>query len=292
MSTACLHLAFQADQNYVDGLVATLCSALRHLPRGLRVEAYVIDCGIDAVTRHRLSGFIAMRDRDITLTFLTLDADVLAGLPFPEGLQHANRSVYGRLFLPELLPALHRILYLDCDLIVDADVSPLASLALGDAVVAAALDEEQKTAADAPEFNSGVMVMDLRAMRESHLTRRALESAAQRNPRHGDQTLLNELLRGQWKRLDRRWNRQVFLLAGFSVFRTEPNTIWHVYMGRKPWHFHRVGARGLVAQYYAILDREGWVTTFSPGFYMNASPRRDLLKRASAACRRLLGRLR
>ena len=71
--------------------------------------------------------------------------------------------------------------------------------------MAAAVDEEVKSDAGAGEFNSGVMVMDLEAMRASGLTRRALATAGQQNTRHGDQTLLNELLRGQWTPLDPRW---------------------------------------------------------------------------------------
>lgn len=282
-----LHLAFQTDQNYVDGFVATLYSVVRHLPRHTRVEAFVIDCGILPETRHRLSRLFALRHPRVTLNYLLIDADVLARLPFPAGLQHANRSVYARLFLPELLPALDRILYLDCDLIVDTDLSSLAVLPLDGAVVAAARDEEQTNAEDdAPDFNSGLMVMDLAAMRATDLTRRAVESAGAQNPRHGDQTLLNALLRGHWKCLDGRWNRQVFLLPTFSVFRTEPRSVWHIYMGRKPWHFHREGARGLVAEYYALLEQAGWMPTFSPWIHMRTEPGRDRLKRLHAAvCR-------
>jgi lipopolysaccharide biosynthesis glycosyltransferase len=288
MSAPVLHLAFQTDQNYVDGFVATLFGVLRHLPRATRVEVFVIDCGILPETRHRLTWLFARRPSRVTLTYLLIDADVLDRLPFPAGLQHANRSVYARLFLPELLPAIDRILYLDCDLIVDADLSPLSVLPFDGAVIAAALDEEQKNVdGTAPDFNSGLMVMDLAAMRAGNLTRLAVESAGAQNTRHGDQTLLNSLLRGRWKRLDRRWNRQVFLLPAFSVFRTEPRTVWHIYMGRKPWHFHRKGARGLVAEYYEILDQAGWIPTFLPQFYMNAATGRDRVKRLCAALRRV-----
>ncbi|MBC8012402.1 MAG: hypothetical protein H7067_20155, partial [Burkholderiales bacterium] len=254
--------------------------------RSTRVEAYVIDCGIHTDTRHRLTRLVATRLRNVSLTFLALEADVLARMPFPAGLQHANRSVYARLFLPELLPDLKRVIYLDCDLLIDRDISTLATFPLDGAVVAAALDEQQTTSDAAPEFNSGVMLMDLDAMRKSEFSRRAVASAAQRNPRHGDQTLLNELLRDQWARLGRHWNRQVFLLPTFSIFRTEPSSIWHIYMGRKPWHFHREGARGLVAEYYALLERVGWVSTFSPELHLNAPRGRDRTKRAFAALRR------
>jgi lipopolysaccharide biosynthesis glycosyltransferase len=270
----------------VDGLVATLCGVVENLPRSTRVEARVINCGIHTDTRHRLVRLVATRLPAVTLTFLALETDVLARMPFPAGLRHANRSVYARLFLPELLPDLDRVIYLDCDLLVDRDISALANVPLNGAVVAAALDQEQSTSDGVPQFNSGVMVMDLRAMRETRLSQRAVASAAERNPRHGDQTLLNELLLNQWARLDPSWNRQVFLLPTFSIFRDEPASIWHIYMGRKPWHFHREGARGLVAEYYATLERIGWVATFTPELHLNAPRGRDRTKRLLAALRR------
>lgn len=281
-----LHLAFQADQNYVDGLVATLGGVARHLPRNRTATVSVIDCGIRPDTRQRLAQLVATRLKNLTLRFLPIDTAVLAKLPFPAGLAHANQSVYTRIFLPELLPDTDRVLYLDCDLLVDTDVSPLLDFPLHGALVAAAVDEEMKTTGETREFNSGVMLMDLTAMRADGLTRRAIAAASTRNTRHGDQTLLNELLRGRWTALDRRWNRQVFLLPTFSVFRTEPDTIWHIYMARKPWHFHRPGARGLVAEYHATLAALDWQPTFPPQLAMTASPTRDVLKHASAWIRR------
>ena len=294
MPNTCLQLALSADQNYVDGLVATLSGVASHLPRTTRAEVSVIDCGIHAETRQRVSELVESRFPNLSLVFLPIGDGVLARLPFPDGLEYANRSVYARLFLPDLLPGRPRVIYLDCDLLVDVDISELAALALDGAVVAAAVNEEQELKSDAGTlvFNFGVMVMDLQLMRESELTRCAVEMAGKQNTRHGDQTLLNALLRGKWKQLDRRWNRQVFLLPSFSIFRTEPDTIWHVYMGRKPWHFHRAGARGLVAEYYQLLNRVGWTPTFQPQLSMNSSPGRDLLKGSLAAGSRSWRKLR
>jgi lipopolysaccharide biosynthesis glycosyltransferase len=287
-----LNLALQSDQNYVDGLVATLSGVASHLPPAVHATAFVIDCGIEAATKQRLVQTLGKKFPRLSLVFLAIDTEVLARLPFPEGLRHANRSVYARIFLPELLPTTSRIVYLDCDLLIDTDISPLAGVDLQGAVVAAVVDEELKSGSTLPEFNSGVMVMDLQAMRASHLTQRAVATAGAQNTRHGDQTLLNELLRGKWSRLDPRWNRQVFLLPNFSIFRTESDTIWHIYMGRKPWHFQRKGARGLVALHYDLLDRAGWKPISQPTLSMTSPAGRDLIKQFSAKLRRGWGKWR
>ncbi|WP_438481977.1 glycosyltransferase family 8 protein [Oleiharenicola lentus] len=286
MPTPVIHLAMQSDQNYADGLVATLCGVAKHLPTALHASVWVIDCGIHPSTRKELETLIADRLPNLTLHFLSIEAEVLDRFPFPVGLQHANRSVYARIFLPQLLPTVDRILYLDCDLLVDTDVSALAALPLHGALVAAAVDVEMKPENDIRDFNSGVMLMDLAAMRTEQLTERAVTAAGENNTRHGDQTLLNELLRGRWVSLEPRWNRQVFLLPSFSIFRNQAHTIWHTYMAQKPWHFHREGARGLVADYYAMLDSVGWRPTSKPELSMTASTGRDLFKQALATISR------
>lgn len=93
-----------------------------------------------------------------------------------------NNSTYTRMLLPELLPDCDRVLYLDCDLLVNADLRELVSLPLDYALAEAApenhlpLLEQNITQgilsadeASLPAFNSGVLLMDLAAMRGADL---------------------------------------------------------------------------------------------------------------------------
>lgn len=64
----------------------------------------------------------------------------LSGVTYGEDialLSHISVSTMDRLFLPELLPNLERVVYLDIDLLVQADVGLIHDIDLGDNVVAA-----------------------------------------------------------------------------------------------------------------------------------------------------------
>jgi lipopolysaccharide biosynthesis glycosyltransferase len=112
--------------------------------------------------------------------------------------------------LPELLPGLDRVLYLDCDVIVRADLKALFATPLGGASLGACRDigvlwNARMSEID-PYFNSGVMLLDLERMRRDDATRRLI--AVKRVSRDGfmDQDCLNAVFAGSVQLLDPRWN--------------------------------------------------------------------------------------
>ena len=54
--------------------------------------------------------------------------------------QHLSVETYYRLIIPEIMPEYKKILYLDCDMVVDHDVAELFDLDLGNCVIAGAKD--------------------------------------------------------------------------------------------------------------------------------------------------------
>lgn len=70
-----------------------------------------------------------------------------------------------RAALPFLFPELDRILSLDCDTIVDKDISELWAVDLNGCYFAAVPEPELSLIMNTPYANSGVMVMDLQLLR-------------------------------------------------------------------------------------------------------------------------------
>ena len=163
-------------------------------------------------------------------------------------------STFLRLLLPDLLPTLDRVVYLDTDVMALADLGALFDLELGDAPVAAAVDlylrfdfgEDYRivTAAydggvpgylrtvlgfDAASFpryvNSGVMLMNLKRLRQTDFPALAIEVAhAHAGQFHWrDQDVINFLLHGQIKPIDPAWNVMVPLLVRDGFGRTSPD---------------------------------------------------------------------
>jgi lipopolysaccharide biosynthesis glycosyltransferase len=108
--------------------------------------------------------------------------------------------VYTRLLVANLLPSGGRVLYLDCDTIVNTSLRPLFAIDLEGQALAAV--------GDSGYFNTGVLLVDLDAWRRERVGERTLEYARQHPDQleFPDQSALNAVLDGQFLRLDERWN--------------------------------------------------------------------------------------
>jgi lipopolysaccharide biosynthesis glycosyltransferase len=173
-------------------------------------------------------------------------------------------TVYFRLFAPDIFPNYDTILYLDSDLVALADVAELLRHDLGSALVAAGHDfgfEDElrnpyslpgtrflENAARCgveyspgdPYFNSGVMVMNLRAMREEETLEQFLNALCRmKEPMLPDQDILNLVCKGRVKFIDPAWNRMEWMEKPERL----QAKILH-FSGKKPWDFRYSGGNG------------------------------------------------
>lgn len=295
-----VHIALCSDRNAADGLAGVIASASRHLNPACSLHIHIIDCGLGEAVQHRLQATTARLNRT-QIEFLQLPASKLSRFPFPSAHVHVTLAAYGRLLIHELLPDIDRLIYLDCDLLVMRDLSELYFLDLEGKPLAAAPDliigrvgSEMETLVQdipgidpqLPYLNSGVLLLDLSALRQMDVSDLYSKALRKVSAKFHDQTLLNTVFHGRWKVLPSSWNRTVFLLPDFNIFRDRPNTIWHLFRTHKPWHFHRVGARGLIADYYGFLDSVGWIPMEKPRWQVKSSAARDFFKALGALLKR------
>ncbi len=168
---------------------------------------------------------------------------------------HLSRAAFARFAIPDLIRDCARVLYLDCDLVVLADLEPLYRCELGDASLGAVRDHWidphafAKTwglePADARYFNSGVLLLDLERLRAQGGFDRAIEALSKDGAAMPflDQDALNLVFWGNWQPLDRAWNVQrAMLMRGFEgaarasdgPMRGMPKII-HFTGSEKPW---------------------------------------------------------
>ena len=138
---------------------------------------------------------------------------------------HISVETYYRFIIQEALPFYSKLLYLDCDLVVDSDVSPLFDTELGHNAIAAVPDIDfignlnMKNGERAEYvkkqlhmrnaygyFQAGVLVMNLDRMRKIHTVREWLEIASKPGYIYNDQDILNVECEGQVTYLDYSWN--------------------------------------------------------------------------------------
>lgn len=209
-------IALFIDRAMLPGAhVVLFTAAVHHGPAVL--DVHVFHSGLDDDEVASLRKTLEATGRDFRFTANAFDPDKhfsnFAGL-------HGSRMTYGRLVLPELLPQLSRVLYLDSDLIVRVDLHRAFSADLGGHALGAVATSTFESSldgplaavwdlpSDTPHFNAGVLLLDLDQWRQHGLTERTLAFIAQHvaSLRSHDQSALNFVFHGRFKPLPRRFN--------------------------------------------------------------------------------------
>lgn len=162
---------------------------------------------------------------------------------------HYSVEMYYRILIPEILKDFDKAVYLDCDLVLLADVSKLYDVELGESIIAASVNnivsDNMKSylanTLNIPEekyFNSGVLVINCRKFREQGIKERCFEilnTAARLSC--PDQDILNLSCLDRVLYLGREWNFQVGSGAynSYEKYRL-PKNIVHYTSGVKPWN--------------------------------------------------------
>lgn len=186
--------------------------------------------------------------------------------------QHLSVETYYRLIIPEIMPGYHKILYLDCDMIVECDVAKLYDMDLQGCILGAAKDIDvagqvnllqndwQKYAVeslglDSPYdyFQAGVLSIDLDALRKTATSEELIRLALSDKWRCHDQDVLNIICKNRVFYIPQQWNvlmnwqeagrsrMQIMKMAPRELYgeyteaRKEPRII-HFAGYQKPWN--------------------------------------------------------
>ncbi|UQS81522.1 glycosyltransferase family 8 protein [Bombilactobacillus folatiphilus] len=155
-------------------------------------------------------------------------------------------TIYFRLFIAELFPQFKKAIYLDADTVVNQDIATLFDLPLGDNWIGAAVDrfitenpetfnyaEQAIGVAGNKYVNSGVLLMDLQALREYRFADHFFKLLNQYHFRSlaPDQDYLNAIAKNKILYLDPTWNVM-------TTFPEEtPAALIHWNLFNKPWNY-------------------------------------------------------
>ncbi len=274
-----IHIAFASDENYVPHLAAVIASILTNAEKEDDFHIYVLDGGIQPESQQKIKQLEIIHSSAID--FLRPDLNVLKDCP---EIAHFSKNAYSRLLLPDMLPNLDRILYMDCDMIV---TSSLRSLWKSDfqgkslAAVEDLADEfpiryihklglKYRMNFESSSFNSGMLLINLDKIRKNSSFRKTIQWIEQNQEKLvlPDQDGLNVSFKDDFIPLPFKWNIQIqpswFELLNkkqrkeFQEYENlvkNPVGIIHYVSGIKPWHWGYWEPAGkLYWQYLALTQ--------------------------------------
>lgn len=277
-------LVCSADENYAMPMTVMLCSVLANLKTAAPLLISVLDGGIQHATKQKVLRSLRSQPAPFHLEWLQPDHTLLQGLPL---CHRYTLAAYYRLLIPEALPAhLNKVIYLDCDMVVQGNLADLWQLEVGDHYVLAVQDDYQPVVSsrggcglsnyrelglhpEQPYFNSGLLVINLKKWREDAIGRQVLEFSRQNwaSIQNADQDGLNAVFRGNWGHLSEQWNQMPGIYSyaswqespydaiAFQSLRETPYIV-HYTNAPKPWQ-HRC-QHPAKALFFAYLDRTAW----------------------------------
>ena len=211
-------IAYASDKNYAALTAISAVSALRQNP-GARIVLLGYNLESDA------QELVRSRVEKAGGEFVYKDVSTAIGKLVEQGVcPYTSYAAYARIFIPDVLEEEGRILYLDCDTLVDGPLDELFALDLQDKPFALGYDcilshfkRYIRQPPELPYYNTGVMLIDLAAWRSHRCTERVLAELAHPsgpNPL-GDQDIIVRVFPQETQPIEPKWNflSQFFLLS-------------------------------------------------------------------------------
>jgi lipopolysaccharide biosynthesis glycosyltransferase len=272
-------ICFLADDNYSQHLCVTLFSLLES-SRNSYLDIHVLDGGVREQNRNRIVQSLKIFS-NFRLTYHQFEKNIFKGFP----LWRDTDMVYARMLAPQILSDFDKVIFLDSDLIVQHAISDLWDLDLQEKSLLACsnpipshqgkFSEIYATEKKGLLFNTGVLVMNLKKMRELDAVQNLL-ALTKRNGHKlisADEDVFNLLFHEDFGRVDPRWNVMAFFFNAkshryttcskkeFEACKTSPFIIH--FDGFKPWEIGSLHPhRGL---YYSYLRKTKYAD-FRPKF--------------------------
>lgn len=241
------------DDNYA-ALCGIMLTSLFKSNRNEEIHVHIFTGALSADNQKKYDTLARLYNAEINV--IEVDQTKFDNCPIWPG-DHLSITAYYRLIAPLLLPDIDKVLYLDCDIIVNDSLRTLWNEDIEQKALGAVIDaefyneefyERLQLSAGNLYFNSGVLLMNLKYWRGHRVMERCFECiATQREKlRWHDQDTLNVVLQNEIKHLPIRYNLQTpFLLSVFAPYYDgiyeeimegiKSPCIIHYIGGGKPW---------------------------------------------------------
>lgn len=227
-------VVFCFDANFVNYAAVATFSAFSHSKSKLKVY-WIIPSEAENATV-LIKELLAKKGLDISI-------QITSDQQFSDWKEqgHIKKAAYQRLLIPDAIPD-PKIIYLDCDLIVQADLSDLFKIQMGSSSVGGVSDALAKKLSRMPKkdgdpyINSGVMILNLETLKKNQFIERCTEIYRKfiKEVTFCDQCIINKYSEGQKVLIDPSWNYCFFICHNLEMSPSEAST---QFQGAKILHF-------------------------------------------------------
>lgn len=230
-----INVCLACDDNYSKYAGVVIASILDNANPDDKLSFYILDGGISDIRKQQILSLNSIKECDINFVPIN-PADFEDYKPVCTH-KYITIATYYRLKLPTLLPNLSKIIYFDCDMVVNYSLSDLFNTDLNDYLVAGVQDINKKMIKKNPSYvNAGMLVFNLDLMKKENIESKFLQYTQENfeTIKCGDQTIINEVCKDRIKLVGDTWNVQSSNFTNRSSYVSEPKVI-HYVAKNKPW---------------------------------------------------------
>ena len=220
-------VCLSADDNYAKYLGVTIASIKEKRNSEDNYDICVLDGGISKLNKTKI---LKLAEKNFSIRFINISGfiDNLDKKIFSLN-AHFSIATYFRFFIPQIFVEYKKIVYIDCDLVVNADVAELYNTDLEGFALGAVRDTEllRELKTDArynkneleyltkklkmtkpfEYFQAGVLVLDIERLKQDNFTEKCISRLVEiGEPLYVDQCVLNSLFDGKYKHISAEWN--------------------------------------------------------------------------------------
>ena len=204
-----LNIAFAPDDGYMNMTIVSMFSALQNNIDS-EVEFIILYSKLSDASWEKLKNF--ENKFNCSIRYIKMNEEVFKDLPMSKWV---TVQAWFRIQIPDLCPDLDRVLYLDCDTMVNGDIKELFTMEMGNNYVAAVKDVwdvkkhlKRLNMKSNSYFNSGVLLMNCEQFRKDNVFEKIKEYslANKKIIKFCDQDTLNKVIDTKKINLPQKYN--------------------------------------------------------------------------------------
>ena len=232
-----INVCVSCDDNYSKYAGVLITSILYNAAEDDKLSIYILDGGISQEKKEQILSLKSIKDCNIN--FIQINPELFSQYAKVKTHNYISIATYYRLKLAQLLPDIDKIIYLDCDVVVNTSLKDLYDIDINNYLLAGGSDNKKRMVKENPTYvNAGILLINLDKIRTDNIEEEFFKYTKENinTITKGDQEIINEVCKGKIKVIDSCWNVQTSNFVNRSDYTSKPKII-HYLSKEKPWKF-------------------------------------------------------